>query len=309
MNFHCVGSRLVRDISQFSKILPVFQSRIVSQTFIFNENQDSGYKIRLLAVCQGLFLGGFFLGLLGSAAFEGEFGDAGFVEFSQSQFHHCIVLLFGGCSQGQVQFFLCAEGDGNSRVFGGVGCGEVAVVIAFLHVFAISFEDAGVGSGLGEHFAKHFEIVAEGRAQAQSFGQSGGVDVHDHVDKGFDFGGGTGRADVAHGAAELGEERFDFLKGFFLAAAHEVKCALLRLGNAGGHAGFDGCGAGFFGSRFDFDVGFWGDCGAVDENLAFGVLKQAAVDVADFSDGKDFIHCRVVGDDGENDVCKAGQFV
>jgi hypothetical protein len=30
------------------------------------------------------------------AAFERQFGDAGFVEFAEAEFHHFVILFFGG---------------------------------------------------------------------------------------------------------------------------------------------------------------------------------------------------------------------
>ena len=53
--------------------------------------------------------------------------------------------------------------------------GEEAGVIAILHVLAIGFENARVGTGLRENLAQHGEIEPERGSEA--FGESGGVAI------------------------------------------------------------------------------------------------------------------------------------
>ena len=57
----------------------------------------------------------------------------------------------------------------------GVRAGEEAGVIAILHVLAIGFENARVGTGLRENLAQHGEIKPERGSEA--FGESGGVAI------------------------------------------------------------------------------------------------------------------------------------
>ena len=179
--------------------------------------------------------------------------------------------------------------------------GKVTGVFAVLHVFTIGLEDAGIRAGLGEDFAEDGEIDTKGFAEREPFREAGGVDVHDHVDERFDVGGLAGFADVAHGPAEFLEDGFRAVVGGFFATNHEVKGAFARLGDAGGHAGFEAFGTGGFGALFDSAMDVGGDGGAIDEDFTTGILEEAR---AFF--GEDFVHGSVVGDDGDDHVRKFG---
>ena len=78
---------------------------------------------------------------------------------------------------------LVGELECDAAVLGGVGGGKEAGVIAVLHVLAVGLQHARVGAGLGKDFAQHGEIEPERVAQAETFGEAGGVDVHHHVDQ------------------------------------------------------------------------------------------------------------------------------
>ena len=65
-------------------------------------------------------------------------------------------------------------------------------MITTKHILSICFENAGVGSGLGENLAKHFQVEPQCIADTLSLGEGGGVDIHDHVDQSFHLGGPTG---------------------------------------------------------------------------------------------------------------------
>ena len=62
-------------------------------------------------------------------------------------------------------------------------------MLAILHVLAVGFENARVGTGLGKNFAEHREIETERIAERETFGKSGGIDVHDHVNERLHLGG------------------------------------------------------------------------------------------------------------------------
>ena len=57
---------------------------------------------------------------------------------------------------------------------------------------------ARIGAGFAENFAQHREIEPERVAQAEPFGEPGGVDVHDHVNERLDLRGFAGFADIAN---------------------------------------------------------------------------------------------------------------
>ena len=237
----------------------------------------------------------------GAAAFEGEFGDGGFVEGAGAEGDEAVVLELGGGGQREMEAGLAAEDPGDGRVFGGVRGGEVAVVGAILHVFAVGFEDLGGGAGLGEDFAEGVEVEAEGVAQPEAFGEAGGVDVHDHVDERLDLSGLAGGADEARGSAQVREDGLHAGKDVGAAAAHEVEGAGAGLGNGGSHAGFEGNGAGGAGAALDLEVGAGGEGGAVDENFAGGAGEKG---VAGF--GEDGELGGVVGHHGDDDLGGGG---
>ena len=43
------------------------------------------------------------------AAFERQFGDAGFVQFAEAELNHAVVLFFCGCGQRQTQFLILRQ--------------------------------------------------------------------------------------------------------------------------------------------------------------------------------------------------------
>ena len=100
-------------------------------------------------------------------------------------------------ASGRLRSCFAAEAQGDAGVLGGVRGGEEAGVVAVLHVFAVGLEHARIGAGLGKDFAQHREIEPERVAEAEAFGESGGVDVHHHVDERLDLRRLAGAADVA----------------------------------------------------------------------------------------------------------------
>ena len=186
-------------------------------------------------------------------------------------------------------------------VFGGVFGAEEAGVFAIEHVFAVGLEDAAVGAGDAEDLGEHFEVEAEGSAEAEAFGEGGGVDVHDHVDEGFDFGGFTGWADVGEDGAHFLEERGDGVEDLAAAADHELEGAFAGLGDGAGHTAFDAVSAGGFGGFFEIDVELRAEGGAVDEGATGGVGEERVAGGCE-----DGAHGGVVGDDGEDDIGEGG---
>ena len=209
----------------------------------------------------------------------------------------------GGFGEGEFEAGFFCEGEGDAGIFGGVGGGEVALVLAGLHVGAIGFEDAGIGAGLGEDFAEHGEIEAEGVAEAEAFGEAGGVDVHHHIDEGFDLRGAAGGADVTASAAEGLENGRGMADGGGIAGEDEIEGALARLGDAGGHAGLDGGGAGAMGGSLDLEVHVRGDGGEIDEGAAGGANEEIIA-----RGGEDIAHGLIVRDDGEDEIGGGGDF-
>ena len=89
------------------------------------------------------------------AIFEGELGDAGFVEFAKVFGYHEVVLSLGGACERQIETEIAREFERDPAVFGGVRGGEKAAVLSVLHVFAVGFEDTRVCAGLGKNFTQH----------------------------------------------------------------------------------------------------------------------------------------------------------
>ena len=89
------------------------------------------------------------------AIFEGELGDAGFVEIAEAFGDHAVVLFLGRARERQIEANAAREREGNAAVLGGVGGGKKAAVLAILHVFAVGLEHARVRAGLRKNFAKH----------------------------------------------------------------------------------------------------------------------------------------------------------
>src|SRR5436190_1426329 len=82
------------------------------------------------------------------AIFEGELGDAGFVEVAKAFRDHSVVLFLGCTREGQIETEIAREFERDAAVFGSVRGGEEAAVLAILHVFAVGFEHARVRTGL-----------------------------------------------------------------------------------------------------------------------------------------------------------------
>ena len=89
------------------------------------------------------------------AIFEGELGDAGFVEFAKVFGYHEVVLSLGGACERQIETEIAREFESDPAVFGSVRGGKKAAVVAILHVFAVGFEHARVRTGLREYFSQH----------------------------------------------------------------------------------------------------------------------------------------------------------
>ena len=228
-----------------------------------------------------------------------QFRNPRLIQFTQPCLDHAVVLFRGGGGEGEIQVLRLGELEGDAGIFGGVRGGKKAGVVAVLHVLAVGLEHAGTRAGLREDFAEHGEVQAQGVAQAEAFGQGGGVGVHDHVDEGFDLCGAAGGADVSRCGPEFLEDGQGAVEGGAFAAAHEVQRALPRLGYAGGHAGFEGLRALGLAFLLDPNVGGGCDGGAVDEEFAPGAGEQAA--------GVNALHGAVVGDDGDDDVGSRGE--
>ena len=52
------------------------------------------------------------------AIFEGELGDAGFVEIAEGFGHHPVVLFLCGAREWQIETQIVCEFEGNAAVFG-----------------------------------------------------------------------------------------------------------------------------------------------------------------------------------------------
>ena len=107
-----------------------------------------------------------FLCLIFASVGESEFSDARFVEVAETFCNHAVVLLLGGLGEREVEALLMGEGEGDAAVLRRVGAGEEARVVAVLHVLAIGFKDAGVGTGLRKNFAQHGEIKPKGGSES-----------------------------------------------------------------------------------------------------------------------------------------------
>ena len=107
------------------------------------------------------------------------------------------------------------EIERDAAVFGGVRGGEKAGVVAVLHVFAVGFEHARVCAGLLRNFAQHRQIKPERVAEAETFGEPGGVDVHDHVNQRLHLGGFACFSDEANLGGKLFQNRFGFSERVF----------------------------------------------------------------------------------------------
>ena len=145
-----------------------------------------------------------------------QLGNSRFVQLAQSFRNHCVVLFLRRARERQIEPEIFCELKRDSAVFGGVRRREETTVIAVLHVFAISLQNARRRAGLSEDFAQHREIEPERVTQPQTFGQAGGVDVHDHVDERFHFRRFARLADVTNGRAEFFQNRLRAREVFLL---------------------------------------------------------------------------------------------
>ena len=193
------------------------------------------------------------------------------------------------------------EREGDAAVLRRVGAREKAGVVAVLHVLAIGFEDAGVGTGLRKNFAQHGEIKPKGGSKSEAFGKSGGIDIHHHVDERLHLRRLTRGSDVAQGNTKVLKCRFGALESCIRASGHEIQGSFAGLGDARRHAGFERFGTGLVCEGLDIEVNLRRDGGAVDEKFASGSNKQA---IALF--GEDGSHGLVVGHDSHN---HAGEFI
>lgn len=176
---------------------------------------------------------------LAVAVFEGEFGDAGFVEVAEAEGDHFLVLSLGGGVEGKVESDLLSDGGGDAAVFGGMFGAEPAVVLTRDHVGGVGFEDARVGAGLGEDLADEIKVVTESGGEAEAFGEACGVDIHDHIDEGFDLSSGSRTADEAAVDGHVFENGEEALVDGFVTSEHEVEFAFAGVADTGGHAGFE----------------------------------------------------------------------
>ena len=140
-------------------------------------------------------------------------------------------------------------------------------------------------------------------AEPEAFGQTGGVDVHDHVDQRFHLGGFACFADEANLGGKLFQNRFGFSERVFVSAAHQVELAFARLRDARRHACFERLRTGFVGQLFDLHMHFGRDRGAVDEQFAARVDQQIVA-----SSGKDLPHRVVIRHHGEDHVGRCRDF-
>ena len=245
-------------------------------------------------------------GGLFAASGEGEFGDAAFVEIAQAQCNHTVVLGFCRGGQREMEVFFGGQCEGDAAVFCGMGGGEEAGMVAMKHVFPVRCQNTGVGTCLGKNFEDCEEVEPESGGESEAFGEACGVDIHDHVDEGFELGGLPAFADVAEEFGFIRERHknvLHVLEDFFFASDHEVEGAIESLCDAGGHAGFEGMGTSGFAAPFDFAVNGWGDRGAVDECFS-GSTEEERVAIRP-EEGE---LGGIVGDDCENDFCGGGDF-
>jgi hypothetical protein len=80
--------------------------------------------------------------------FEGELGDAGFVEFAQTFRDHPVVLFLGRACEGEIETETAGEFERDAAVLGGVRGGEETTVLAVLHVFTVGLEYTRVRASL-----------------------------------------------------------------------------------------------------------------------------------------------------------------
>ena len=101
-----------------------------------------------------------------------------------------------------------------------MGGAEVAFVVFDDHIFAVSFQHAAVGPGLAEDFTDNAEIQSEGIGEAKAFGETGGIDVHHHIQQRLELGGAAGGADVFVGDGQGAQHGLGAVEGFLGTGAH-----------------------------------------------------------------------------------------
>src|SRR5260221_1192359 len=96
--------------------------------------------------------------LNGTPSLKSEFGDAGLVQLTKTLGNHS-VKLFARCdSQRKVKAGCFRQLYGDQGVLGGMGGREKTGVVALLHVFTISSEDLGIGTGFREDLAQYGQV-------------------------------------------------------------------------------------------------------------------------------------------------------
>lgn len=248
-------------------------------------------------------LGSLFLPLF-PASFESQFGDARFVEFTEAELHHFVELLFGGGRQRKIQLLLFGQSQCYAGILGGVSGGEKAGVIPVFHILAVGCEHAGIRSGLGKHFHYHVEVELQRTGESETFRESGGVDVHDHVNERLDLGrfaGGTNVTEQFSLIAQFDENVLHLVKRGGRAGAHQVERAVSSLRDARRHTGFERFGLRLLCELADLHMhGRRNGC-AINENASFCAVEQTVA-----LGRKDFPHGFVVRDHGENDIRQFG---
>ena len=193
------------------------------------------------------------------------------------------------------------ESERDATIFCGVGTREEAGVVPVLHVFAISSQDPGVGTCLGKNLAQEGEIKAKRSSETETFGESGGVDIHDHVDECLDLSGLARCTNVAERVAKILEDRFRPLECRERSAGHQIESSLAGLGDAGGHAGLERIRTCRVGEGLDITMDFWRDSGAVHKKLTGGADEEAIAAL-----GKDRSHGLVICHDRDDDAGQLG---
>src|SRR5712691_4550936 len=107
------------------------------------------------------------------STFEGKLGDAGLVQLAQTFRDHALVLFLGRAREQKLETELTRKFERDAAVFGRVRGGKEAAVVAVLHIFAISFQDARRRAGLRKDFTERFQIKSKRVAQRESFGKAG----------------------------------------------------------------------------------------------------------------------------------------
>ncbi len=135
------------------------------------------------------------------------------------------------------------------------------------------------------------------RREAESFGETGGIDVHDHIHQCLHLRRTARAADKAAVHAHLLDQRLHLLINGLIASEHQVEFALARVADAAGHAGLQAVRACFFRRVKNLAEHRRGKRGAIHEDLALRVHEQVVARVE-----IDRAHRHVVRDHGENDI-------